>query len=119
MASTSGFPPATDPALRARALLEALGEAGGDKEAAWELTLLLDSLAEDHSEMNVRVQALEEENKALQERLDRGHEDYAQLRASMDELLNLHELSEAISTSLNLEDTFDALMFDQACTEPR
>ncbi|MBT3346160.1 MAG: GAF domain-containing protein [Gemmatimonadetes bacterium] len=110
MAPPSDPLPPTDPAVRARELLQALGEAGGDREAAWELTLLLDSLAEDRSELNVRVQALEVENRALQERLDLGHKDYAQLRASMDELLNLHELSEAISTSLNLEDAFDALM---------
>lgn len=110
MASQQDSTPSVEPAARARELLEQLGEAGGDRNATWELTLLLDSLAEERSELHVRVNALEEENGALQERLDRGHQDYAQLRASMDELLNLHELSDAISTSLNLEDTLDALM---------
>lgn len=110
MTLPSDSTPAADAVARARELLQSLSDAGGEREAVWELTLLLDSLAEERSEVNVRVQALEEENRALQERLDRGHENYAQLRASMDELLNLHELSEAISTSLNLEDTFDALM---------
>ncbi len=110
MASSRDSTPAVESAARARELLGQLTAAGADRDAGWELTLLLDSLTEERSELTVRVNALEEENRALQERLDRGHQDYVQLRASMDELLNLHELSEAISTSLNLDDTLDALM---------
>jgi signal transduction histidine kinase len=109
MASSDSTPP-VEAAQRARELLGKLTSAAGDRDVGWELTLLLDSLTEERSELTVRVNALEEENRALQERLDRGHQDYAQLRASMDELLNLHELSEAISTSLNLDDTLEALM---------
>ena len=81
-----------------------------DAEAAWELGLHIDSLTESEKELQVRVGALEETNGQLQERLTSGHREYAQLRASMDELLNLHELSEAISTSFDVEDILDQLM---------
>lgn len=93
---------------RARQLLQRL--AGQDSEAAWEVGLHLDTLTESEKELQVRVAALEETNHNLQERLTSGVREYAQLRASMDELLNLHELSEAISTSFDIEDILDQLM---------
>ena len=99
---------ATSTAERARELLRRVATL--DSEGAWELGLYLDSLSESGKELEVRVAALEEDNRRLQERLDSGHREYAQLRASMDELLNLHELSEAISTSFDIEDILTQLM---------
>lgn len=93
---------------RARDLLQRLAQV--DSEAAWELGLHLDTLTESEKELQVRVGALEDTNRTLQERLKSGHREYAALRASMDELLNLHELSEAISTSFDIEDILDQLM---------
>ena len=93
---------------RVRALLQRV--AALDAEAAWEFGLHLDSLTESEKELQVRVVALEETNRQLQERLTSEHREYAQLRASMDELLNLHELSEAISTSFDVRDILDQLM---------
>jgi signal transduction histidine kinase len=95
-------------AARARQLLQRL--AGVDADAAWELGLHLDSLTESEKELQVRIGALEETNRQLQEKLASGHKEYAQLRASMDELLNLHELSEAISTSFDVNDILEQLM---------
>jgi signal transduction histidine kinase len=93
---------------RVRALLQRV--AALDAEVAWEFGLHLDSLTESEKELQVRVGALEETNRQLQERLTSEHREYAQLRASMDELLNLHELSEAISTSFDVSDILDQLM---------
>ncbi|MDA0333545.1 MAG: GAF domain-containing protein [bacterium] len=93
---------------RARELLQRI--AALDADAAWELGLHIDSLTESEKELQVRVSALEETNGQLQERLTSGHLQYAQLRASMDEVLNLHELSEAISTSFDVEDILAQLM---------
>lgn len=95
-------------ASRAQALLRRV--AAVDADAAWELGLHLDSLTESEKEVQVRIAALEENNGQLQVRLDSGHREYAQLRASMDELLNLHELSEAFSTSFDVEDILTQLM---------
>ncbi|HJP34167.1 MAG TPA: HDOD domain-containing protein [Candidatus Latescibacteria bacterium] len=93
---------------RARELLHTIADVNAD--VAWELGLHLDSLTESEKELQVRVGALEETNRLLQERLTSGQSEYAQLRASMDELLNLHDLSEAISTSFDVEDILDQLI---------
>ena len=97
------------PLERIRELLHQL-KAGEDAEVGWELGLHVDSLAEALKDATARTRGLEEENRHLQERLDRGHEDYMALRESLDELLNLHELSEAISSSFKIEDILAALM---------
>ena len=81
-----------------------------DPELAWELALHTDGLAESEKELEVRVRGLEEDNRHLQERLDRGQKEYVELRESMNELLNLSELSETISTSFKVEDIVDSLM---------
>ncbi|MEE2657943.1 MAG: ATP-binding protein [Candidatus Latescibacterota bacterium] len=93
---------------RARELLRRVAE--HDSELAWELGLEFDALGETGKELDVRITAIEVENRGLQERLARGSEEFAQLRASMDEFLNLNELSEAISASLNVEDILSSLM---------
>lgn len=93
---------------RIRDLLQTLSSV--DADAAWEVRLHLDSLTESEKELQVRVGALEETNRQLQERLASGQSEYAQLRASMDELLNLQELSEAISTSFDVEDILAQLI---------
>ena len=102
--------------LEAELPLERIGElleqlrSEGRAEISWELGIHCHTLAEALKEFAARVSGLEEENRHLQERLDRGHQDYMELRESMDELLNLNELSEAISSSFNIENIFDALM---------
>jgi len=79
-------------------------------EAAWELGIHVDTLAEALKESAAQLHGREEENRHLQERLRSEHQEYVELRASMDELLNLSELSEAISSSLAITDILDALM---------
>ena len=90
-------------------LLERVADEG-PAEVSWELGLHVNSLSETVKEMSVRIGALEEENRTLQDRLEGERREYTQLRESMDELLNLNELSEAISTSFNIEDILQALM---------
>jgi len=80
------------------------------EDIAWELGVHFRASSETIAEYAVRVEALESENRQLQERLDRGKEEFVQLRESMSELLNLHDLSEAISTSLDIGDILAALM---------
>ena len=99
----------TLPLARLRELVD-LVKASGPEDVGWELGVHLESMEEAAKESAVRVQALEQENHQLQDRLARGHEQYEQLRESMDELLNLHQLSETISTSFRIEDILDALM---------
>ncbi len=79
-------------------------------EEGWEMGIHLGNLVEGFKEYAVRVQALEEENKQFRERLAHRHEEYLQLRESMRELLDLHELTEAISTSFNIEAILGSLM---------
>ena len=81
-----------------------------DADLGWELGIHIDGLAESAKELEVRVRSLEEDNGHLQDRLARGRQEYAQLRESMDELLDLSELSETISTSFNVQDIVDSLM---------
>ena len=90
-------------------LLETVADQG-QAEVSWEIGLHVNGLSEAVKEMSVRVGALEEENRTLQDRLEGERREYTQLRESMDELLNLNELSEAISTSFNIEDILQALM---------
>jgi signal transduction histidine kinase len=90
-------------------LLEAVrGEGEGD--SAWELGIYVEGLAEALKERDLRIGVLEEEKRAYQTRLERGNEEYVQLRESMNELLDLYEFSDAISTSFKLEDVLDAMM---------
>ena len=97
------------PLERIRELLQQLsGEA--QAEIGWELGIHCATLTEGLKEFAARLHGLEEENRLLQERLARGHQEYVELRESMDELLNLHELSEAISSSFNTDDILDSLM---------
>jgi len=79
-------------------------------DVAWELGVHLDSLAEALKESEARRLGIEEESRQLQDRLQREHREYAELRASMDELLNLHELTETISSSFSIGDILAALM---------
>jgi signal transduction histidine kinase len=92
-----------------RRLLGQLQDASA-AEAVWELGFHVDALSESLKESAARRLGLEEENRQLQERLRREHRDYAELRASMDELLNLHELTETISSSFAIQDILAALM---------
>lgn len=97
------------PLDRIRQLLDLVGRAGLADEA-WELGIHVETLSEALKERDLRLQAYAEESSRYQERLERGHEEYSQLRESMNELLDLNELSEAISTSFKLQNIFDALM---------
>ena len=97
------------PLERIRELLEQLrGDAA--VETAWELGIHVDTLAEALKESAVQRRSVEEENRHLQERLRHEHQEYVELRASMDELLNLSEISETISSSFDIEDILAALM---------
>ncbi|MFH1570972.1 MAG: hypothetical protein ABIL09_23460, partial [Gemmatimonadota bacterium] len=79
-------------------------------DAAWELGLCVDALSETLKERTARLRGLEEECRQLQDRVRREHQDYVELRASMDELLDLSELSETISSSFDIGDIMTALM---------
>ena len=94
---------------RVKVLLEQVNQHVPD-DVGWELGVHFRGLSDSVKELAVRVGALEEENRHLQERLDRGQREYVQLRESMNELLNLHDLSEAISTSFDTADILDSLM---------
>ena len=96
------------PLARLRGLLEQARE-NGQPELSWELGIHLDTIAEAFREYGVRIQALEEENRQSQERLQREHQGYAELRASMHELLDLHAFSRTISASFDLQDILHAL----------
>ena len=76
----------------------------------WNLKFHIDILAESLRESQARVLGLQEENRQLHDRVLREKSDYESLRASMDELLNLHELTEAISTTFAISDIISALM---------
>jgi len=107
----SNTAPDTDahlPLVRVGELVDRVRQA--DEEVGWELAIHVQTLAEGAKELEVRVESLEDENRHLRERLARGREEYVQLRESMNELLNLSELSATISTSFNIEDILQALM---------
>jgi len=97
------------PLARLRELLEQARE-GGHPELSWELGIHLDTLTEALREYGARLQALEEEKRQFAERLQREHQGYAQLRASMHELLDLHAFSRTISASFDLQDILQALL---------
>ncbi|MCC7264563.1 MAG: GAF domain-containing protein [Candidatus Latescibacteria bacterium] len=97
------------PLARLRELLEQARE-NGQPELSWELGIHLDTLTEAFREYGVRLQALEEEKRQFEERLQREHQGYAQLRASMHELLDLHAFSRTISASFDLQDVLEALL---------
>ena len=97
------------PLERIKELLEQFCQ-GESAEAAWELGIHVDSLAEALKENVAQRCGVEEENRHLQERLRHEHQEYVELRASMDELLNLSELLETISSSFDIESILDALM---------
>ena len=99
----------TLPLERLHELVELVKESGPE-DVGWELGVHLEGVEEAAKEYSVRVRSLEQENRQLEDRLTRGHEQYEQLRESMNELLNLHQLSETISTSFRIEDILDALM---------
>tara|TARA_Y100001978_G_scaffold83446_1_gene74879 strand:- start:9990 stop:11453 length:1464 start_codon:yes stop_codon:yes gene_type:complete len=79
-------------------------------DQVWDLRFHIDILAESLRESQARVLGLQEENRQLHDRVLREKSDYESLRASMDELLNLHELTEAISTTFAISDIISALM---------
>ena len=76
----------------------------------WDLRFHTDILAESRRESQARILRLQEENRQLQDRVLREKSDYGALRASMNELLNMHELTEAISTTFTISDIISALM---------
>ncbi len=98
-----------DASARARDLLNQLGESA-PAELVWDLRFQLEVLSESLKEHQARSLGLEEENEQLRARVTRERSDYVALRASMDELLNLHELTEKISTSFAIADILEALM---------
>ena len=100
-----GAPP---PLGRIRNLIEGLRREGDDD--AWELEILFEGMVGALEERDLRIGALEEEKRADQARLERGNEEYVQLRQSMNELLDLYELAEAIGSSFRLEDILGAVM---------
>ncbi len=112
MANAERDPPAAEEEESLAQLRRLLGQLKDAEaaEAAWELGFHVDALSESLKESAARRLGLEEENRQLQERLRREHRDYAELRASMDELLNLHELTEKISSSFAIQDILAALM---------
>ena len=99
----------SDASARARDLLDQLGESA-PAELVWDLRFQLEILSESLKEHQARSLGLEEENEQLRARVTRERSDYVALRASMDELLNLHELTEKISTSFAIADILEALM---------
>ena len=99
----------SDASARAQDLLNQLGESA-PAELVWDLRFQLEILSESLKEHQARSLGLEEENEQLRARVTRERSDYVALRASMDELLNLHELTEKISTSFAIADILEALM---------
>ncbi len=112
MAQLDGHPPATDeqlPLARIRELLADIKGAVPD-DVAWELGIHIETLSEALKGSAAHQRGVEEENRQLQERLNSERREYVELRASMDQLLNLHELSEAISSSFDTADILNSLM---------
>ena len=97
------------PLERIRELLDQV-KSSGLNDVAWELGNHVDGIATALGEGAARLSGLEGEVLQMKEHLTREHREFAELRESMDELLNLHELSEAISFCFKVEDILDALM---------
>ena len=112
MARLGGHSPAVDeqlPLARIRELLAGIKDEVPD-DVDWELGIHVDTLAEALKESAAHQRGVEAENRQLQERLGRERREYVELRASMDQLLNLHELSEAISSSFDTTAILNSLM---------
>ncbi len=75
-----------------------------------ELADAVAELAATAQAQQAQLREAEAEVARLQQRLDHEHEQYAALRTAMDELLNLSELAETISTSFDVEDIIASLM---------
>mgnify|MGYP001194706504 CR=1 FL=1 len=97
------------PLERIRELLAQL-KSEAPESLSWELGIHIDTLSEALKESAAHQRGVEEENRQLQERLRSERHEYMELRASMDELLNLHELSETISSSFDIEDILASLI---------
>ena len=112
MAQLEGHPSAADeqlPLARIRELLAGIEGIVPD-DVAWELGIHFDTLSEAFNESAAHQRGIGKENRQLQERLNSERREYVELRASMDQLLNLHELSEAISSSFDTADILNSLM---------
>ena len=112
MAQLEQHPSAADkelPLERIQELLDQLKGAAPD-DVAWELGIHIETLSEALKESAAHQRGVEEENRQLQERLLGERREYAELRASMDELLNLHELSDTISSSFDIKDILASLI---------
>lgn len=112
MAQLEHRPPAADEELPLARIQELLAQLKGEVSAdvSWELGIHIDTLCEALKESATHQRGVEEENRQLQERRKSERREYVELRASMDELLNLHELSETISSSFDIEDILASLM---------
>ena len=99
-------PSAADEELPLERIQELLAQLKGaaPEDVTWELGIHIETLSEALKESAAHQRGVEEENRQLQERLLGERREYVELRASMDELLNLHELSETISSSFDIED---------------
>lgn len=112
MAQLKDRPPVAADELPLERIQELLSQIKGSapEDVAWELGIHIDTLCEALKESAAHQRGVEEENRQLQERLSGERREYAELRASMDELLNLHELSETISSSFDIEDILASLI---------
>ena len=112
MAQIEGHPSATDELLPLARIRELLADIKGvvPDDVVWELGIHFDTLSEALNESAAHQRGIGKENLQLQERLNSERREYVELRASMDQLLNLHELSEAISSSFDTADILNSLM---------
>ena len=99
MAQLEQHPSAADEELPLERIQELMAQLKGaaPEDVAWELGIHIETLSEALKESAAHQRGVEEENRQLQERLLGERREYAELRASMDELLNLHELSSLVS----------------------
>ena len=112
MAQLEQHPSAADEELPLERIHELLAQLKGaaPEDVAWELGIHIETLSDALKESAAHQRGVEEENRQLQERLLGERREYAELRASMDELLNLHELSDTISSSFDIEDILASLI---------
>lgn len=101
--------PERDAITQIKHLLDQI-KTSADPDLVWDLRFHIDILAESLKESQARILGLQKENGQLHDRVLSEKSDYEALRASMDELLNLHELTEAISTTFATSDIISALM---------
>ena len=95
MAQIEGHPSAADELLPLARIRELLADIKGvvPDDVVWELGIHFDTLSEALNESVAHQRGIGKENRQLQERLNSERREYVELRASMDQLLNLHELS--------------------------